>query len=196
MNASDLALELRPALQRVLNSYQSAKRENFTGHPLANTIRNEIPALVIGVLGQDGLGLRIKGSSGQGRWAESPWIAIMDPIAAKGPQWGYYVVYLFAGSLQRLVLSLSQGVSTEVPEMLAPNAALIRSKVPEFRETFSDDPIMLDAKSPNVPAAYYEKGHAFGRTYEATLPPEFELAEDLRKMVRLYRLLAKRKHGL
>ncbi|HZT29457.1 MAG TPA: DUF3578 domain-containing protein [Bryobacteraceae bacterium] len=189
----DASTGLRTAFRRVLVSYESAKRTSIKGHPVANTIRNEIPALIIDVLGQDALGLRVKGSSGQGRWADTPWIAIMDPTVASSPQRGYYVAYLFAGSMKRLVLSLNQGIAGESPEMLRPNAELIRSKVPQFRTAFSDGPITLDVSYPGAPATYYEAGHAFGKTYDVSLPAELELIEDLRQMVRLYRTLARRR---
>ena len=39
-------------------------------------------------------------------------------------------------------------------------------------------------------ASYYEAGHVFGKTYSLPLPEEKALRDDLRQMVRLYRLLA------
>lgn len=37
----------------------------------------------------------VEGSVGKGNWAETPWIAIFDPLVRESAQQGYYVVYLF-----------------------------------------------------------------------------------------------------
>jgi len=190
---------LRSGIGRVLHSYGSAKRETFGGHPLERFIRKDLPVIVIEDLGTAASGLIVKGSAGQGQWADSPWIALMDPAVTNSPQRGFYVAYLFAGSMQRVVLSLNQGIgafttmssSEEALDGLRRNTELIRSAVPEYEKRFDDGPISLDARG-HRPAWYYQAGHAFGRSYERTLPPEVVMIEDLRSIVQVYRLLIHR----
>ena len=51
----------------------------------------------------------IKGSVGQGAWAEIPWIAIMHRGVTESTQSGYYVVILFSKDLRKIYISLGLG---------------------------------------------------------------------------------------
>lgn len=58
---------------------------------------------------------KIKGSIGSGRIAKCPWLAIMNKNETTSTQSGVYLVFLFSRDLQKIYLSLAQGV-TDVKE--------------------------------------------------------------------------------
>jgi 5-methylcytosine-specific restriction protein A len=191
---------MRTELELVEDSYLAAKLEPYTNNPTAEFIRRDLPSALGAALGSDSGSLVFKGSAGLGRWTDSPWVAVMDPLVTTTTQRGYYVAYLYAASMKRLVLSLQQGITefrdgmgtAEAKEQLRHGAALIRLAVPEYRTMFSDDPIDLEATGPGSRSSFYEAAHSFGVTYETTLPEEESLVADLKGMVRLYRLLTYR----
>lgn len=191
---------MRSELELIAESYLEAKTHLITRSPTAEFIRMDVANGVQSALGDLGNGLLVKGSPGQGRWADSPWVAVLDPLVTTTPQRGYYVAYLFSASMMRLVLSLQIGITefrgamavAEAKERLHHIGALIRLRLPEYAKPefrFEYAPIDLDSPAGSSRSGYYEAAHAFGTTYSFPLPPENELASDLVRMVRLYRLL-------
>ena len=189
---------MKSELERIAESYLTAKKEVFTHNPVAKLIREEARKAVRLALGSDGEALLFKGSAGMSQWMDSPWIGVLDPLVTTTAQRGYYVVYLFSASMRRLVLSLNQGITehraelpvAEAKERLKHRAGLIRLTLPECKESgFSTDPIALEPPNSGSRAAFYEAGHAFGKTYSFPLPDEMILVEDLRQIVSNYRLL-------
>ena len=83
-------------------------------------------------------GIAVRGSGGQGNTAQIPWVAFLDPDETETPTEGVYLVYLFSSDLERVYLSLNQGVSKlredfGIPEArarLAHKATQIRSRLP------------------------------------------------------------------
>jgi len=192
---------LREALRRISDEYPQARLENFGKHPLAEWVRRDLPTS-IGHLFPDHGELKWEASAGKGNWAAAPWIAAFDPVITTSAQHEYYPVYLFDSNLDRVTLSLNQGITDLVKDYGAPGARkvlhgrahLLRARLKgEYEESFSADPIDLSAPGPGSLLAFYEEGHALGRTYLTTdLPAEDDLVADLRLMLRLYRLVASR----
>jgi 5-methylcytosine-specific restriction protein A len=187
---------IREILERIGTGYLAAKSEPFTAHPLARFIRSANEGSLDPLLADKHL--LVKGGCGVGGgWAAVPWIGIFDPVVTSGAQHGHYLVYLFSADMQRVYLSLNQG-TTEVETELGANeralnelrsrAAIMRERAPEFRATFSADPIGLE--SDRFLPRGYEAGHAFGVAYTIDrLPPEEKLHADLIEAIRLYRIL-------
>jgi hypothetical protein len=81
--------------------------------------RSSIHSVGHGLLAQAGdrltpllpAGLKVEGSGGKGVATFTPWIGIFDPDETDNPQEGIYVVYIYASSLDRVVLTLNQGVT-------------------------------------------------------------------------------------
>ena len=191
-------MPLRETFHHIARSYPSDRRVPFAGHPAVALLRREAPAALRDALGPDGADLIFRGSAGRRGWAEIPWVAVFDPAVTTSATRGYYVDYLFAADLRTVVLSLGHGAvavrqahGPRAPAVLRHRAALIRSALPEHAGRFSPAPIDLAGRG--VLARDYEASCAFARTYDvAALPPEAELAADLRAMVALYRLLTRR----
>jgi 5-methylcytosine-specific restriction protein A len=188
---------MRTEFELIAESYLQARAESFTRSPTAEFVRNDAAAAVRTALAGAGEGLTVKSSPGQGQWTETPWVAILDPIVTTTPQHGYYVVYLFSSSMNRIVLSLNQGITEyrgtmsvdAAKELIRHSAALICLRTPEYHGLFNEQGINLDSTSSSSRSAFYEAGHAFGITYSLPLPPESKLVRDLLEMVTLYRLL-------
>lgn len=53
--------------------------------------------------------MKIKGSFGQGRLSEVPWVAILDETITKSTQRGYYIVLLFHPKGEGVYITLNQG---------------------------------------------------------------------------------------
>jgi len=176
-------------------NYREAVVAPFTGHAVAGYLRREAPAALSGVLGDAFL---YRGSPGQSTWADVPWIAVFDPVVTTAATRGYYVVYLFSATMADVHLTLAQGTTAVREEFpggarseLQRRAALMRARLPEHAEWFSDAPIKLGGESPL--AKDYEPSVAFGVSYKTqNLPAEEDLVADLRRMSRLYLMLTAR----
>ena len=185
------------ALKYILEEYPSAAKEGHKDHPLARFIRKQASADLKKALGPQGQGLDFEGHPGNGKWTDTPWLGIMDPLVTKTPQDGYYVAYITSTSMDRVVLSLQLGTESIKNELgkkaayarLEYLTALIQDRLSEYPTYFSNIPIDLQPPSPASRAASYEKGHAFGKTYFAPLPSDDVLRQDLHHMVHLYKQL-------
>jgi len=124
----------------------------------------------------------LKASGGAGTSGSFPlvtWIVLYDEAVSKGAQYGFYMVYLFSADLERVFLSMNQGVH-EVAQgygqtnsslrELERRAALLRSRMKSELGRFSVRAIDLSADGYTQKA--YTASHAFGRAYQtAALPP-------------------------
>ena len=86
-----------------------AKTEKYSGHPIANAIRNDLKKAVEFVTNKHTSSLTLKASAGAGRWADVPWLAILDNEITKTSQNAFYPIYLFKADGSGVYLSLNQG---------------------------------------------------------------------------------------
>lgn len=77
------------------------------------TFKTDIPAILEQWFPKDVY--KIKGSIGTGRVTQCPWIAIMNVKETTSTQQGVYIVFLFSKDLQKIYLTLAQGV-TKTPQ--------------------------------------------------------------------------------
>ena len=120
-----------------------------------------------------------------------------NPPSAK---WGYYPVYLFKGDMTEILFGLGQAEtnvrkyypSKDVETILKSRAAILRTKVPEYKEYFKDR-IAIDLHdeyfSPSQirEAKRWVLSTAFGKVYKLKkLPTEKELRTDLLNMFDLF----------
>jgi 5-methylcytosine-specific restriction enzyme A len=86
---------MRGEMERVLAEYEAAQQEPLTRHPLAALITHDLADDVRDLVASNSY--RVTGSPGRGNWAETPWVAVFDPLVTETAQRGFYVVYLFRG---------------------------------------------------------------------------------------------------
>lgn len=185
------AFSLHSAIERIMSEYPQARHESFTSHPLAHFLSQEVPPGLSTWPVVQTRSYMVKGSAGQGVWAQSPWIAVLDPTVTRSVQSGHYVVYLFSADMERVYLTLGFGV-TGTGSGSEPRArrAAIRESITLMRNalTFNgmtaDDTLRvadrgLGNQYQDATVAYtaYERGH---------LPADEVLEQDLARALRYY----------
>nr|WP_240795696.1 DUF3578 domain-containing protein [Bacillus dicomae] len=167
-----------------MDEYLEAKKGEFTKHNLGSFVRNDMKKFFANLSFIDMNKYVVKGSVGQTKWANVPWFAIMNQKITKSTQRGYYIVYLFSENMQRLYLTIAQGVTDTPKEEIEIIKQEIRQHINMSSKVKRDDNIFLGTSSSakdyaNSTVAYIE--------YDANkIPSEKELVEDLEEMLRYY----------
>ncbi|MBL4799393.1 MAG: DUF3578 domain-containing protein [Oleispira sp.] len=184
--------QIKETLFKIASEFPAARLLQFANNNLANYIRNDAQNNIEQVLLESTSHLIVKGSMGQGVWADIPWLAIMDPFVTKTTTKEYYVVYLFSMDGKEIYLSLAQGV-TEATKIyrskwkhgLESRSIIIRNRVPTYKQNFTHGNVFL--KGTTLLARQYESAPAFYKKYTtASIPAEEELVSDLEKILSLY----------
>ncbi|SDM29039.1 MrcB family domain-containing protein [Halarsenatibacter silvermanii] len=131
----DLDLKsLNDSFKKVVENYAQARmNEMYSGHELGETFRNNMPETIkkyISIKGDLSVdNFKVKGSIGMGNWAKVPWLAIMDKGITTTTQEGVYVVYLFSQDMERVYLTLNQGVTNANSDELKSTKNEVRKKL-------------------------------------------------------------------
>ena len=150
-----------------------------------------LEAQVRAIVGLDDL--IVEGSAGKGNWAETPWVAVFDPLITDSPTHGFYLVYLIRTDGSGISLSLNQGV-TQVRKIhgagtrlvLEAQAGVLRTLVPEI-QLAGHDTAALDLHGTGQLTADYEAGNVAALDYDvAAMPSDSVLERDLKRLVSLY----------
>lgn len=175
---------LREKFLTVLNEYLQARTERFAGHKMGSFVRNEMTTEITRLPFIDHSQYVVTGSVGQGNWAAVPWLAIMNKDITTSTQRGYYIVYLFSEDMERLYLTLAQGVTETTKEEMQKIKEEIREQIHMSQKVKKDDEIFLGTSSK---AKGYANSTAAYIAYDANkMPSEKELVEDLERMLRYY----------
>ncbi|PEU85828.1 restriction endonuclease [Bacillus cereus] len=175
---------LREKFLTVMNEYLQAKTERFAGHKMGSVVRNEMTTEITRLPFIDHNQYVVTGSIGQGNWAAVPWLAIMNKDITTSTQRGYYIVYLFSEDMERLYLTLAQGVTETSKEEMQKIKEEIREQIHMSQKVKKDDKIFLGT-SPK--AKGYANSTAAYIAYDVNkMPSEKELVEDLEEMLRYY----------
>lgn len=175
---------LREKFLTVLNEYLQARTERFAGHKMGSFVRNEMTTEITRLPFIDHSQYVVTGSVGQGNWAAVPWLAIMNKDITTSTQRGYYIVYLFSEDMERLYLTLAQGVTETSKEEMQKIKEEIREQIHMSQKVKKDDEIFLGT---SLKAKGYANSTAAYIAYDANkMPSEKELVEDLEEMLRYY----------
>ncbi|PEU25008.1 MrcB family domain-containing protein [Bacillus wiedmannii] len=175
---------LREKFLTVLNEYLQARTERFAGHKMGSVVRNEMTTEITELPFINHNQYVVTGSIGQGNWAAVPWLAIMNKDITTSTQRGYYIVYLFSEDMERLYLTLAQGVTETSKEEMQKIKEEIREQIHMSQKVKKDDEIFLGT-SPK--AKGYANSTAAYIAYDVNkMPSEKELVEDLEEMLRYY----------
>jgi 5-methylcytosine-specific restriction protein A len=186
---------MRTELELVFETYGQARSENFGGHTTAEFVRSDLRSALADSISDAAPDFVVEASAGKGNWADTPWVAILDPLVTNTAQDGVYIVYFFSSSMNKLYLSLNQGITryrdrfgaTSGKSRLRHVAEVLRRAHPQDSAYFDRHQINLDARSASSLSSFYEAGHIFGKGYGLNLPDEAELQRDLDRMIRVYR---------
>lgn len=175
---------LREGFLRVMDEYLEAKKGEFTKHNLGSFVRNDMKKFFANLSFIDMNKYVVKGSVGQTKWANVPWFAIMNQKITKSTQRGYYIVYLFSEDMQRLYLTIAQGVTDTPKEEIEIIKQEIRQHINMSSKVKRDDNIFLGTSSS---AKDYANSTVAYISYDANkMPREKELIEDLEEMLSYY----------
>ena len=200
---------LRDVLKKVLMDYPAARAGGdvaFTGHPLANFVRQAARDTVLEVareVSPNPGNLRAKGSVGDvQRWTQTPWIAVMDSRDTGSVQEGVYIVYLFAADCEDVYLTVNQGCTTlynaqtrykerSTSADLRRRAEVMLSRIGNRMRLTLDD---IELRGTIWRSRLYEAGTVCGVRYSRSqLPSEADLRADLQEAMGAYDRLIR--HG-
>ncbi|PES81327.1 restriction endonuclease [Bacillus cereus] len=179
-----MSSNLREKFLTVMKEYLQARTEKFAGHKMGAVVRHEMTTEITRLPFIDHNQYVITGSIGQGNWAAVPWLAIMNKDITTSTQRGYYIVYLFSEDMERLYLTLAQGVTETTKEEMQKIKDEIREQIQMSQKVKKDDDIFLGTSQK---AKGYANSTAAYIAYDANkMPSEKELVEDLEEMLRYY----------
>ncbi|WP_144507755.1 McrB family protein [Bacillus mycoides] len=180
----NMSSSLREGFLKIMKEYLDAKTEKLAGHKLGLTVRNDMATEIIRLPFINEKQYSVIGSVGKGNWATVPWIALMHRDITTSTQRGYYIVYLFSEDMQRLYLTIGQGVTETAKEEMQKIKEEIREQIHMSQKVKKDDEIFLGT-SPK--AKGYANSTAAYIAYDANkMPSETKLVEDLEEMLRYY----------
>ncbi|GMK46624.1 hypothetical protein PghCCS26_37530 [Paenibacillus glycanilyticus] len=185
---------IRQSLTQILTTYLSAKNQPFSNHPLGTLLRHTLPANIKKLSFIDEQ-YKVQGSIGQGNWANTPWLAILDRRITETTQYGEYVVYLFSEDMSSVYLTLAQGVTVPLKERGKKEGyQYLEQKVQEMRDILPLDNLEKDENihltTNGLGRDYQVSTVAYLRYDRDNLPDEDQLISDLENMMANYKLYA------
>ena len=195
---------LREFVERFIREYPIEKKKSLVNNPFANFITNEVPKNIFEIDIIKGEEYRVQGSVGKGAWAAVPWVAIYDKNITTSAQKGEYIVYLLSVDNKILYVTFNQGCTElknkcgkiETIKKLKEKSSFIQEKI-ESRGFSKENINLLCEGEKNEKAEMYEAGCIFSKAYNIeNLPEEFELREDLKNMIDIYKEFVSLKNSI
>lgn len=188
---------MKELLQEILNDYKLAKLDKLEKHQLAISVRQKSVDVLANAISVDSEKYKVKGSVGQGQWADVPWIAVFDKSITQSATEGYYIVYLFRADMSGVYLSLNQGwtyfknkYKTKLGrEKIIQVSNVWKNELSSTLNNFSYEKINLKNEGKlNSLVEGYELGHICGKFYSVeNMPSSEELGLDLQNLIGVYR---------
>ncbi|MCC5796463.1 MAG: DUF3578 domain-containing protein, partial [Methylophaga sp.] len=183
-------MSLRQLLIEIAGGWVKAKNEQFTGHPIATLLRQDLIRAIENTLPSP-TNYLIKASAGAGNWADVPWLSILNPSITESTQSGIYPVYLFRSDGSGVYLSLGFG-TTELKRQYG--TALAKQKAEELRNNIRglDNRLnawdqKVDLRSNTTLGKSYEWASAGAKFYPLeNMPDEDALTSDLTELLEIY----------
>lgn len=178
----------------VQDYFKSSTSSPITNHPIGDLVRSKIPEQMKESLPVVYRNFIFLGSIGQGRWADIPWVAILNPIATKSPQDGIYVVYLLDSQTKKLYLSLNQGVTSfedknKSQKLFRRSNALRELLTQKELVGLRNEPLSLAIRSSSKKPNYYANASITAKEYslqEINNLKDEDFLQDLIRFLRLY----------
>lgn len=191
-------LDLQKLLQKVMDEYEVERHTSFKDNDMVKLFQPGFKCCIHKNLSQvnDNKYL-VKGSAGQGQWANVPWLGVFDRDITKTAQSGFYLVYLFSTNMNKVYLSLNQGWTLFKNNYDSKDRSKNIRKISEYFQNRlnSADSTMVkeihlienEDKRDYDLARGYEQGNIFAFEYKKNkLPSSNKLLEDLQQMLLLY----------
>lgn len=184
-------MTLRDILIEITKSWVIAKNEQFSNHPIANLLRDDLVESIKKGLGAESQKYFIKSSAGAGNWANVPWLSILDPAITKSTQAGIYPVYLFKADGSGIYLSLGFGTSDltdKYGKKVAKNkASKLREELRNQNSLLSRWNDIINLNSTTSLGQSYEWASAGAKFYSSiNIPDDNQLFTDLTELLKIY----------
>lgn len=185
-------MSLSLLLTQFAGNYATAITEPYSGHWLGTLVRSDLRDAVLATAGTSFIA---KGSVGNGRWANVPWLGIFHPLETNTAQSGFYVVYLLNPTERKIYLSLNQGVTEARNETKTKSASLdlLRTRAKILRNRIESVPSEISEIEINLGfaeglGAEYEAAHVLGTSYNcAELANASRVDRDLSTILSVYK---------
>ncbi|WP_411954772.1 MrcB family domain-containing protein [Alkalibacillus sp. S2W] len=185
--------QINEAFHFILHNYLKAKEEPFSEHKMGKHVRDTTTSNIINGLNLNQHHFMVKGSIGNGNWAEIPWVSVFSRSLTTTATRGYYIVFLFNADMSGVYISLNQGWTYFKEkygaklgrEKIRKTASLIRNKLKSLPNHLLNTEIELGGNGDLSKG--YENGHIYGRFYSIeSLPENQEIINDLYSMLYAY----------
>lgn len=183
-------MEIREILIDILSNYQQETTKSFTNNKFIHKITQDYTQKIYQLVAQYGDRYRVIGSCGKGRWAECPWIAIFDTVITDNAQEGYYLVFLFDKNMNKVYLSLNQGVLSIQAQYKRETSIVLSTRADDFRNRLDirnecfDTRIQLNGSRLSK---FYEKGNIIAKCYHKNdIPDNSILKKDFHLLLTHY----------
>lgn len=189
-------MSLNEKFSQFLNGWLQAKTEQFTGHVLATFLRKDINDEIAAFVESSAPSFLVKASVGNGRWADVPWVSILNPVITSTTQDGIYPVYLFNADSSGFYLSLNQGTTTPANSLGKKEAGkraerikdILLKTIPELSQWGHP---YIDLKAKTTLGKSYEKPNIAAKYYDASsIPSDEVLKADLQALLLMYKKIA------
>jgi hypothetical protein len=184
-------MSLASLLSDISQQWVAATNEQFTSHPVASLIRNELVASVKAILNPTQAHYLVKSSPGAGNWADVPWVAILNPQVTKTTQSGIYPVFLFRADGSGVYLSLGFG-TTDLRQKYGladakKHAQALKESLRLNHKMLETWDANIDLKSTTVLGRSYEWASAGAKFYSVdNFPDDNSLVNDLQEILHIY----------
>lgn len=184
-------MNLKELITYIMTNYDTTKQ--FKDNVVANKVRHGIDD-AISLKNNERDRFKFKGSAGQGRFAEIPWIGIFDTnhYEIKAER-GIYLVYLFSADRKKTYLSLIQGwthfENKYGVDKAEQNVKKITKRIRQFIEdkrldNISDAKTNMDLASSNPKAIGYKSVNILSLEYNIdSMPSNNKMENDLFHMI-------------
>lgn len=181
---------MKNTIEEILNNYLLARKENFAGHPMQQTVNYEFKNQIEQQLNDENI--LIKGSVGKGQWASVPWLCVFDKRITNTAQKGFYIVYLFSEDMSGVYLSLNQGYTwysntfkSEANNTVKSVSDYLRTKLRSDISNFPEDSINLHTNQKLGKG--YQLGNIISKYYpKDNIPSQNDLINDLYKLIGIF----------
>lgn len=190
MNRGSYLMSLSAVIQEIGNTYIEEKETGeFKGAPVGNLVKHKMVEELRNI--EELKEFKIKGSIGNGRFADIPWVAIMDTNITETTTKGIDVVFLFSSDGENVYLTLNQG-ATYFNEKKFKKSDIV--KISNLIYKMLDSPesklIDIDLKSETSLGKSYETTTISGFKYEINnMPDSSKIKQDLIKLLNDYKLI-------
>ena len=188
---------IRDMFIKLSKEYNSAKKQKFKNHPLANFLRGSVPNIFYNSAGDILKNYKVGVVQGIGKWSKIAWVAVFDLRVTDNATKGYYPVYSLFENGKKVLFSLGQGYyqikvvyKREAKSILESRGVILRNKLKDFKKYGFKNIGHAKLTIKNDPQRKTWVGSsAFGKIYDIkNFPSEKELLKDLKNMLYLYNL--------